>query len=327
MEVELQLFNWNVVSKDFSNGTITLQQFRAEQQKINKTCLELIQELETKDQQKGSSPGLNDYHSYTCNRQKQDTRFRSYYQQNKDCKTLFFYLYGGERQAHEGLFRRFAHHLAGELLDRFNPEMKREREVLPISLDLSNHPDLDIFKTDVLQKFFRALSIRVNAQEPLLDKNLQFVCNHSPKLKAMGGSDIVCIQVIISHYDWDKDLVPQVTRWFIHRFCSCELDKDSPSFLFFFSIDYEEEDKELQEEIIEIVRNSEAITALDELESVTKRDIGKWLSSYRIIAPKASDRNAILEQYFGKEHNHYYMEDVQEILLKLIHAYNKDQVR
>ena len=297
VNVDLLASKWHALQQTYLKGKMTFEQHDAEQTKIKERAFLLIQQLEKKAVRSDNSPALNDYHRFTCDRVDQKTAFQRLYDQNRDCKTHFFYLYGGDLQAHEGIFRRIAYDLEGRLYDVVNPDLQIGRKVLQVDLALEAYPDLEEYKKEILKSLLYALSVRVDRSEPLLDKTLSFAVQNSPQLKQLGVEDLVCVLVSISHYDWDKELVPAVTRWFIRRFCECDLGEDSPTFLFFFSIDYEEEDEDLQKEIIEIVQASEVIQDLPELKSVPMREIGSWFARYKKIAPKASQRKELIKKH------------------------------
>ena len=144
----------------------------------------------------------------------------------------------------------------------------------------------------------------------------------------MGENDFVCTFLSISQWDWDKEITPVAVRWFIREFCITSLPANSPKFLFFFAIMYEEEDLELQEEIKEVLQTAEHIIVLPELNMVQFKDIARWLEKYKKIAPSSRDRNQMLKDLKAEMNgkSQLYMEDVENTLLKWIDEFNDSNV-
>ena len=156
----------------------------------------------------------------------------------------------------------------------------------------------------------------------MLEKDLAFAYKKSPNLKGLVSEDFVCIFISISEYDWDPDITPQATRWFINEFCECTLPADAPTFLFFFAIQYEEGDEEIKSEVENIITNSKSIDAISELNMVSIKDVGRWFNKYTMIAPGTRERKALMKTHFGRE-KAFYMEDVELAFKKIIDEFNE----
>ncbi|MEM8907683.1 MAG: hypothetical protein AAGD05_07535, partial [Bacteroidota bacterium] len=237
-------------------------------------------------------------------------------------QTQFYYLYGVDMQSHLGFFNRIAYDLEGRLQDYLGNSVAQNRRALKIELSFEESDVLEHYKENILKSLFASFCIPVDDHEPLLKKNLSFAYQKSPTLKGLNANDYVCVFISISEYDWDPELTPQATRWFIHDFCEGDLSEEMPTFLFFFAIQYEEEDVEIREEVEAIVKESKSIEAIPELSMVSKGHIDKWLQKYRSVAPSTPERKALLKFHFGRERQ-FYMENVELALQKIIDEYNQ----
>ena len=264
---------------------------------------------------------LHDYHRYTCDRVDQSDRFQQIFSEKRETKAHFFYLYGMAVQSHFGMFKRIAYDLEGKLRDYLNPDLESGCKSLQVEITLGQCGDPEVYKQNILKDLFAALAVRVNEHEPLTGKNLGWLRQSSPVLQGLGENDFVCIFAGISQWDWDKEMTPAVTRWFINEFCRAELPKDSPTYLFFFAIIYEEDDSEIEQDVETVISQSQRVRALPELNMVKMRDIGAWFSRYRFIAPSSGELKNLRQQHFG-DSDEFEMEKVEIRLKKLIDNYN-----
>lgn len=329
VEIDMQLARFNDNQADYLRGTLTLEEHRVLEQRVREAILYLLQQL------KGPAAGvagkseageaLHDYHRYTCDRVEQTDVFDRVFEQNKIKRTHFYYLYGGDLQSHEGIFRRLAFQLEGRLLDYLNPELATTCKSLQIELTFDFSRQIDIYKENIVKSLFAAMSIPVNDHEPLLQKNLLYVVEKSPKLTGLTQRDFVCVFFHISQYDWDAQLTPDAARWFIQQFCQPLLPEASPNFFFYFAIEYDETDDQIRSQLEAVVAQSAEVNALPELGMVHLRDIARWFEKYKKIEPDTRKRKALIEQRFqGQEH---YMEDIELTLQEIIDTYNKQFIR
>jgi hypothetical protein len=265
---------------------------------------------------------LHDYHRFTCDRVEQSDRFQQLFAETRQQKIHFFYLYGMDLQSHRGIFRRIAYDLEGRLQDYLNPDLKATCTALQIELTFDVSHDPEIYKQNILKSLLAALSVRVNEHEPLLDKHIVWLQQHSPVLQGLDKDDYLCIFVGISEWDWNKDITPLVTRWFIKNYCGVTLPDDFPSILFFFAIMYEEDGSPVEKEVEEVVAQSDLVTALPELGMVNMRDIGAWFNKYNFLAPSSRELKDLRNHHFSGTAE-FYMDDVELKLKRLIDEYNK----
>ncbi len=165
------------------------------------------------------------------------------------------------------------------------------------------------------------LGVPPNEHQPILSHNLNYAIKNSPRVKGLQSCDYVCVYLHISQYDWDKELTPAAASWFIKEFCNEDMPTDWPHFLFFFAVEYDEEEEEVQQEIKEALENREQLFVLPELNMVQTRDLARWIERYKQLAINSRQRKEILKTNFGQAKEHY-MEDVEPVLKKIIDTYN-----
>lgn len=290
---------------------------------VRQSLLIIIDGLTTKDLRDAASAsqGLNAYHSLTCDRRDQSEKFEELFKLNEAKKVHYFYLYGLDLQSHKGFYKRIAFDLEGRLQDHLNPGFSSGCKSIKIELTFDVSRNLEIYKQNILKNLFAALSVRTNEHDPLTQKSMAWLLDQSPVLKGLGANDFVCIFVAISQWDWDKTVTPAITKWFIEEFCGPGMPADSPSFLFFFGIIFEEEEGTVELEVEAFIAQSQTVNALPELGMVGMADIGQWFNKYSLIAPGARELRELRTKHFGNTNEHY-MEDVERTLEELIEAYN-----
>lgn len=306
-------------------GAMTDGEFSAHMAQINRGLLELIDALPDEAAMPTEGKPLQDYHRLTCDRVDQSDRFYELFEAKRQEKVQYYYIYGMEQHAHEGLFQRFAFDLEGKLQDYLNTAtLKSNCQALklpPIPFEESRNEDG--YKRNVLKNLFGGLNVTVDDQSPILEKNLADLLVCSPVLKGLSQEDYVCIFLSIHELDWDPDITPLVVNWFITTFCAVDLPETAPTFLFYFGLIYEEDDEEIEQEVQDAILEGGHIQILPELNTVRVRDVKKWLAKYKNNLDLSTDeRKAIIAEYFQRE-DEYYMEDVEQILAQIIIKHNK----
>ncbi|HFA51530.1 MAG TPA: hypothetical protein ENJ95_21150 [Bacteroidetes bacterium] len=310
----------------WNEGQITKEDHNIENNRIANGLLDLIDDLTPEDFKPDTSAdgpkGIGEYHRYTCDRIDQEDLFRRHFNQKKSEKAHFFYLYGMELQSHKGLFRRIAFDLEERLQDYLNPDFELSCHSLQVELTFRPSNDIEIYKQNFLKNLMAALSVSVNEQEPILEKNLQWLREESPSLQKLSGRDYACIFVGISERSWSKEITPEATRWFIEKFCGGPFPDDFPKCLFFFAVIYEEDGSKIEKEVEEVIENSELVTPLPELGMVNMDDLKDWFTTYDFIASSGRELRELRNKHFGGEEEHY-MDDVEFELKKIIKNYNQ----
>lgn len=325
-DIALLASSYFTAEREFFKGLIVHEEFSVRQQRVRQGILLMLDQVQQPDDEAAERQVLHDYHRHTCDRVEQNDLFNRLFGEDRQRRAQFYYLYGGDLQSHEGMFLRLAYELEGRLLDYLNPDLPAACRVEKIELTFDFSRQLDLYKENIVKSLFAALSVPVNEHEPLLEKNLLYIIDKSPKVQGLSAQDYVCVYLHISQYDWEARITPAAARWFIREFCLPELPEQSPSFLFFFAIEYDEADTTIISEVQTAVSQQEDIRPLPELTMVPLREIGRWLEKYKKIAPTTRERKELMEQHFGRVAEHY-MEDVELALQRIIDEYNKRLIR
>lgn len=304
---------YNRLELNKAKGIISQDAYNLEFNQIQDSLLDLLNN-------QGQSNLLHLHHSYTCDRSTQTQALNAQLQAKPDQRIQFFYMYGGDLHLHTGMFRRIVLDLEGRSLDYLNSGLTSACKVKAIEITFEGYEPLEDYKTELLKGLFAAFALQPNQLGPLLSRNLADILKSSPQLRDLGGSDYICVYINIDKYSWFTDHTPEAARWFMEEFCKCEMVLTQPRLLFFFSVEFEEEDADLANDVRERVDDNPNIQALPELSKVAISDIDRWLGKYKKIQPDPRERKKILQDRFpGTDH---YMIDVQETLQELIKSYN-----
>lgn len=304
---------YNRLELSKAKGIIAQDAYNLEFNQIQDSLLDLLNN-------QSSSNLLHLHHSYTCDRSPQAQAFNAQLQAKPDQRVQFFYLYGGDLHLHTGMFRRIVLDLEGRSLDYLNSGLVSACKVKAIEITFEGYEPLEDYKTELLKGLFAAFALQPNQLGPLLSRKLSDILKNSPQLRDLGSSDYICVYINIDKYSWFSDHTPEAARWFMEEFCNCELLPNQPRLLFFFSVEFEEEDADLASDVRDKVDDNPNIQALPELTKVAIADIDRWLGKYKKIQPDPRERKKILQERFpGSDH---YMIDVQETLQELIKSYN-----
>lgn len=328
--VLLQESRYKEATTSWINGLLSKEDSDLTVNQVRNALLILIDNLQPDDlkpserpDQQDTSPKviLHDYHRFTCDRVEHSDAFTIAFGKHRNTRKHFFFLYGLDLQSHRGMFSRIAYDLEGRLADYLNPGLETACNALTIELSFDVSNDLEVYKQNILKNLFLSLDVPVNESAPLTEKSLNWLLGRSPKVQGLGAKDFLCVFVAISEYDWEPDITPEVTRWFINTFCKENLEEEFPTILFFFAIIYEDDNSPVETEVRALVRSSELVTGLPELNMVAKRDVARWFSKYSFIAPSSTRLKAIRDQHFGQDQE-FFMEDVELKLKRLIDDYN-----
>jgi hypothetical protein len=327
MAIELQLSRFSLNAQNFTQGLKNMTDYQTELLQINNAILFLINECRQGAPASGAQglPALHEYHAYTCDRVAHTDAFKHVFGLGHR-PTQFYFLYGGDLQSHEGLFRRIAYDLEGRLQDYLNPELESSIQSLQLEMTFEYSGELENYKANILRSFFSMLGLVANEHEPLLAKDLAYALERSPRVQQLTEHDYVCAYLHISQYDWDARLTPTAAKWFVHEFCGKALPEHLPTILFFFAIEYDEADEDIRSQVQQALLNAEKLNPLPELGMVALRDIGQWLERYKQLHPNSRERKQLLRDVFGATREHY-MEDVELELKKIIDDYNNSIVQ
>lgn len=268
-----------------------------------------------REQPQRAIPG---YHVYNCDRVDQTDAFEPFRAKIQPGSRQFFYLYGGELQAHKSFFARIAHDLEGkyheEHTEGARPVLHR---AVQVTFTVDECRDPQVLRERFVRNLFTAFGLNPDDFRPLLQQNLGILLENSEKTRGLTAKDYLCVFVHISHWAWNKNLTPEAAHWFIQTFCQCTLRADGPALLFFFAFDYDEEmNPGVREEVMKAVNGGPEVAGLPELGMVLQKDVALWLIKYPHLFPAADQRRQILLQRFAQKE--YFMEDVEMELQRLM---------
>lgn len=273
------------------------------------------------------------FHAYTCDRDQQYERFDNLRTAFRPGSVHFFYLFGGELQAHKSFFKRVKHDLQGKYLElpeadtakkaAENATKKKTVVAVDFVVDSDGASGPERLRERFVRNLFAALGLDPGVYHPLTQQNLPNLLLESEKTRDLRAGDHLCVFAHISHWYWNPDHTPDAARWFVQTYCPRQLPPDSPAVLFFFAFDFNEADNPgVCEEVRAVIqREAEQVVALPELDMVQKRHIQQWLVRYqRYFSPPL--RQQIVAQYFTDPE--YFMEHLEPKLQALInHYFNK----
>ena len=277
-----------------------------------------------------SLPGKKDnfgFHAYTCDRDAQFDQFEDIKGGIHPGSLHFFYLYGGEMQAHKSFFQRVKHYLEGKYLESADRSMKTRgaSSCRVVALDFVVDGEGCSSPERLRERFVRNLYTASGLENlddchPLLNQNLQNLLLASEKTRDLREGSFICVFAHISHWYWNPSLTPDAARWFMEKFCPPTLPPNSPAVLFFFAFDFnEEENPGVRDEVVEVIQHeARRVVALKELDMVERKHIAQWLVRYQrhFSAPA---RQQILNQHITN--TEYFIDDLEPILKKLIDDY------
>lgn len=276
---------------------------------------------------------FGDHHQYTCDRVHHNDHFTPYIDvadQQEQERLHFFYLHGGERQEHLGLFNRFVARLKGQDKDHIKAAHDNGIKVEKVIINFPRSFRLENLKIELPLKVLLAFQLEEKQIEKIEQKCLADALKvENSILYQLRSEDKVGLLINVNESAWNPDLTPQAATWFIEDFCQKALPEICPEFFIFFAINYDDEDEEETAEM-----QAEVQAALDQgkytqalfpvLDMVEYRDIKAWFDEYAVFWEY--DRKRIREvrsRHFGKEKTPRYMEDVQEILEDVIEEVNQ----
>lgn len=249
---------------------------------------------------------------YTCNRSTQKGEFLKNTLMSRHQKVQYFYIRGIVRQSTEGLFRRFYHQ---EI-----PKFYKNKNISPhfVYVPVVPDDDLDVFILNFLDEL--SMQLKSNNDDIYTEQNITSLLNAI----CVKSYEVVCVGFKMKSEVWNEQ-VPPFIRWFISKFCKSS-QPDLPQFLFFFMIDYAENEHKLKIEI-ELKQLQEQlkaaqtdVTLLSPLQQVSLVDIEVWLDSNLQDPDKQAN---LIQQYFNQQ-DQYDMYDVERNLEQIIKQYNRD---
>lgn len=286
------------------------------------------------DLNQAEQPFFGLHHQYTCDRVMHNDHFTPYIDvadQQEQERLHFFYLHGGERQEHLGLFNRFVARLKGQDKDHIKLAQDNGVKIEKVILNFPRSFRLENLKIELPLKVLLAFQLEEKQIEKIENKSLADALSvENSLLYQLRKEDKVCLLINVNESAWNPELTPQAATWFIEDFCQKALPEICPEFFIFFAINYDDEDEEEKAEM-----QAEVQAALDQgkytkalfpvLDMVEYRDIKAWFDEYAVFWEHDRKRiRQVRSRHFGTEKTPRYMEDVQDILEDIIEEVNQE---
>ena len=313
---------FNKQKTDNRNGLVTIEAQGANFAILSKNILAYMATITDADITKitlGGAP-IHERHSLTCDRIDQNDEFEVTFDAKKVVKTRFYYLFGDKMQSHESLVQRFKYEREGQFLSSDGSYNSNIKVFLPDSIKPTPSKLPDALKRNALRELFARFNIPVNDQQ-LIDQNNITALLQSPAIVGLGPQDFVFVMFCIDDFTWNKDIIPDIVKWFIATFCAVELPPNAPTFCFFFAILYKESNIKVQQEVAAILTPSELIGALPKLDKIEPMWVEEWFNRHDQLSPQGIDIEQFIAKEFGQSDT-YNMRDIEPVFRRLIDNYN-----
>lgn len=291
--------------------------------------VDLIQPTDIRDAMRNaaqSSHSIAPYHAYTVDRVNQNDEFQLAYYENEGRKVHIFHLYGDARQSLYSLCERLGYELGEYLLNWEDKDYRPGRRIKFETLKPAVHRIPKLFSINTMKQLFAKFYPTLSGREPLTGKTINDLLE-SPGLQDFTAEDMVFVLLTMDDYNWSREVSPQVIKEFVNSFCNTELPANAPRFFFFFGTEYQKDNQKVKEEVADVLQHTPEFSgqALDEITPVAVTDIEEWFSRYRIFIEKGQDARYMRTQLFPNADT-VDMQDIENVLLKLIETYNKGLV-
>lgn len=258
-------------------------------------------------------------HQYACDRNEQFQPFISLLANAARPRQHFFYIFGGEAQAHRGIFRRCVNRLKGV-------ERSTGFQVFDFSFVVPCLEDVQCLEVELPHTILSELEILDIEMEKMAEKTLAFGLAKSPSLSKLDTNGKVFFHFSITESLWNAGIVPNLTRDFIQNFCLRNLPADAPELFFFFSVEYDDDNQSLCNEIAEALEKADFVKNLGELKMVRDEHIEQWFQTHKMHWETVEERKATKARHFGEKAPEMFMDTVQTKLKKVINEINNDDI-
>lgn len=321
---------WNENQRNDNLGTIDFRDAKVTSSSLNKALLEVIDQIEKEDLSERYRKIKEDHvfisadFHLTCDRVEQNDAFLEIHYdppealfESHDGKVRFFYLQGDLRQVQDGFVERIGKQLGGFLYNFDEGSYDPEHEPVIVKCKPQTSKNPVVFQIETIKKILSEFDVRL---EPAQKKRLSDL-KQSKKLLHKGEDDVVLILLTLDDHNWDKELTPALVRNLYEKFCDCQLPDDSPSFFFFFGLEYSKENTRIQQEISQAIAQAQYGIALPTLEPATIEDVAEWLSRVKEVLTPGTDTTSLAKSWFPNS-DRIDMADVYLRLEKFINDHN-----
>ena len=303
--------------KKFKQAEINFDQYTNATSQCKSALLDILNELEKFISDK---PYVPLHLIYACDRGEQYTRFVSLITTPGRPKLHFYYLYGGEAQSHKGIFTRFVNRLKG--LDRLNTSQSGY-QVCDFSITIPSLENIQCLSTELPRFVLSEMGITDKEMEQVGEKNLHFGLTKSPLL---ASADKILVHICITEAVWNNQITPEMTRVFVEEFCLSQAIPDTTEVFFFFSVEYDDDNTAIREQIETALTNATFLKNMGELKMVTPAHVDTWFIDFNDLWETVTERKAAKARYFAEMPPESYMDDIQIKLKKLINELNQNDI-
>ena len=292
----------------------------------NKSVLEWALKLEKAEPVPQPTTFFAPVEAFKCNRNSQEESFIERFDDLRELKTKVqvYFMHGIDRESPNGLFSRFSLSHIPKAYSESNTidDVYEENHTFHKIVTFKESSTLKNAKKRLINALFEAFNLNPNNAERTLN---HFASNARP----IEGKRCVCIQFRVNSSAW-KPYTKEFLTWFIEEFTDeTKLPADSPDFIFFFSVIYDEQAKgglmgrllkrSPKDQILKTMKEFPDIKILNELSSVPLKDIDIWLDDK---TEDVSVKEEKLKKYFS-EKKEWEMIDVEDKLEKIIKEFNQ----
>lgn len=246
---------------------------------------------------------------FSCDRKEQVKEFEKLLSKD-DNKVQYYVIHGEEHHHPYGLYKRI-----NEKEIRF---LLKDIRYIENPIHLNPDDDLEYFQLLFLRELFEIFKIDLTNYSNQ-KKNIQILLNS----KLVQGYQCIALGIKLYSYEW-KNNVPKLIKWLESDFCNCELGSNSPKFVFFFQINYEEVSslnifkKSFLSKIQDSLKTISKLKFLPKLDLVDRQDINIWLD---IVSQNSEVKKEYLDKYFT-QNKKYTMAFVEKQLTQIIKEHN-----
>lgn len=310
------------VNDEYSHGRLKREDFEPVFNQCNAAFLQLLDSLEKEGP---AQPRFGPHHQFACDREELYSEFVKLLNNPARPRIHFFSMFGGEAQAHRGIFTRCVNRLEGVDLSHLNPERTSGYLVKDFPVTVPYLEDVRYLEIELPRMILAEMGIGDKEMEQMGEKNLAFGLAKSPLLSRFGSDDKVLFHLSITEALWNARIVPDMTRRFIRNFCLANLPDEAPELFFFFSIEYDDDNRDIRDQVSGALIAAEFLVNLGELKMVTRAQVAGWFTLYKDYWETVSDRKQTQARYFGDQPDEMYMDEVQVKLKKIIEEINKEE--
>lgn len=300
---------------------------------VNEALLWLIDRITIADlcnrlrKQQKQHRAIAESHALTCDRHDQSEAFELNYWDPPEPgnRIHFYYLYGDTRQEHQSLFKRLGLDLGGFLLNWEQEDYNPGTKLYPVAFKPRVHRNPKLFKINILRELLSRFFEPVNVQQPILNKKLGDLLK-SPKIKEFGPKDLVFILITLDDHNWHETLIPALVRDLCENFCKDKLDTDAPQFFFFFGIEYQKDNKVVQDQVHKTMKEAKYGNTLPQLHPISLSDLEEWLSRYRVLLENSGLKTDEMARKLFPNQSTLDMADVERKLREMIDRHNRGLV-